>query len=97
MKLPVPLSFDWDDGNIDKNWDKHKIHFKDAEEVFFNKPLKIYIDKVHSTANEVRYISFGKTNESILLTIVFTIRNRQIRIISARKQHPKERKAYEKK
>ena len=93
MKLPVPLSFDWNKGNIDKNWQKHKVHFKEAEEDFLNKPLSLLRDIKHSQSEE-RYIALGITNQKRKLHIVFTIRNNKIRIISARNQSKKERKLY---
>lgn len=96
MKLPIPISFDWNKGNIDKNWEKHKVHFKEAEEIFFNKPLKIYKDIKHSQ-KEDRYIAFGVTNQGRKLNISFTTRNNKIRVISARDQSTKERKIYAKK
>ena len=95
-KLPRPISFDWDKGNIEKNWKKHKVHFKEAEEIFFNKPLKIYKDPEHS-GTEKRYVSYGKTNKGRLLTVVYTYRENKIRTISARDMHKKERRKYEEK
>jgi len=90
-KLPVPLTFDWDPGNVEKNWQKHKVHFKEAEEVFFNKLLIILEDIKHSQ-KENRFIALGITNENRNLYIVFTIRNKKIRIISARNQSKSERR-----
>lgn len=95
-RLPAPLSFEWDKGNIDKNWEKHKVHFKEAEEVLFNKPLKIFPDKEHSK-KEPRYVAFGITNLKRKLTIIFTVGKNKIRIISARNQSRKERRKYVKK
>jgi uncharacterized DUF497 family protein len=96
MKLSIPLAFDWDKGNIDKNWEKHKVHFKEAEEIFFNKPLKIFPDKKHSK-KEKRFLAFGITNLRRKLTIIFTFRKNKLRVISARNQSKKERGEYEKK
>lgn len=93
--LPVPLAFDWDRGNVDKNWEKHKVHFREAEEVFLNKPLLVFPDKKHSIV-EKRFQALGITNNQKGLTIFFTIRNSKIRIISTRKQSKKERKRYAK-
>ena len=98
-KLPIPISFDWDKGNIDKNWEKHVVTNKETEEVFFNKPLKVFPDLKHSEREE-RFIALGVSNKRQDLAIVFTIRNNgseRIRVISARKQNKKERKTYEKK
>lgn len=96
MRLPAPLSFDWDEGNIKKNWKKHGVHYKEAEEVFFNKPLKTYRDIKHSNF-ENRYVTLGVTNQGRKLNISFTIRRNKIRIISARNQSKKERRLYAKK
>lgn len=95
MKLPVPLAFDWDQANIEKNWKIHKVHYKEAEEVFFNRPLKTLKDIKHSQ-KEDRFIALGITNQKRKLHIVFTIREQKIRVISARNQSKKERKIYEK-
>ena len=93
-KLPSPISFDWDKGNLDKNWKKHKVHFKKTEKVFFNRPLKIFKDPKHSET-EQRYVSYGKSKKERMLTVVFTYRENKIRIISARDQHRKEKLIYE--
>ena len=95
-KLPVPLTFDWNQGNIEKNWHKHKVHFKEAEEVFFNKPLIILEDIKHSQ-KENRLIVLGTTNNKRNLYIIFTVREQKIRVISARDQSKSERRLYVKK
>jgi len=95
MKLPKPIKFEWDKGNLDKNWEKHKVHFKEIEEAFLNKPIKIFPDIKHSIDNEKRYLAFGQTDSGTLLTIIFTLRNRFIRVVSARQQNKKERSIYE--
>jgi len=96
VSLPVPISFNWDKGSLEKNWKKHKVHFKEAEEVFFNKPLKIFLDIRHSIV-EKRFQALGVTDNRRKLTIFFTIRNKKIRIISVRNQNKKEEKRYVKK
>ncbi|MBU1000797.1 BrnT family toxin [Patescibacteria group bacterium] len=95
-KLPVPISFNWDQANLEKNWRKHKVHYKEAEEVFLNKPLSIRKDITHSQ-KENRYAALGTTNNSRELYIVFTIRKgNTLRVISARNQSKKERRLYDK-
>lgn len=96
MKLPKPVSFDWDKGNIDKNWGKHKVHYKEAEEVFLNRPLMVFPDIKHSIL-EKRFQALGITDDKRKLSIFFTIRNKKIRIISIRNQNKKEREKYAKK
>lgn len=85
--------FDWDEGNREKNWIKHKIDYKEAEGIFFNKPLIIFDDKKHSV-REKRRGALGTTNKGRVLAIYFTIRNNKIRIISARDQGKKDKAVY---
>lgn len=85
--------FDWDEANRAKNWIKHKVDYKEAEEIFFNKPLIIFDDKKHSV-REKRWGALGKTNKGRVLAIYFTIRNNRIRIISARDQGRKDKTIY---
>ena len=86
--------FQWDIGNIDKNFIKHNVSNTECEEVFFNKPLIINLDENH-LQEEVRYYILGKTNEDRKLFLVFTTRNSLIRVISARDMNKKERTVYD--
>lgn len=94
-RIPQPLEFEWDEGNKDKNFIKHKVNNKEAEEIFFNKPFQVFPDPKHSD-KEQRFVAFGNTNKGRLLTVVFTVRNNKIRVISARNQSSKERSKYAK-
>lgn len=93
--LNEPLKFDWDKGNIDKNWKKHQVSNTECEEIFFDENKKILKDRLHS-GSEDRYIILGKTKKERLLFVVFTIREKKIRVISARDINKKERRLYEK-
>ena len=88
------LQFEWDKGNIGKN-KKHKVEDQEAEEVFFDEGKVILKDKIHSTESEERFILLGKTKKNKLLYIVFTERNENVRIISARNINKKEVHLYE--
>ena len=77
----------------EKNWIKHKVDYKESEEIFFNKPLLISEEVKHSS-KEKRFESQGQTNKGRKLFIAFTIRDNKIRIISARDQDNKERRKY---
>ena len=85
--------FDWDKGNIKKNWERHRVTHIECEEVFFNKPLVVKEDEPHFRGED-RYYVLGKTDNERLLFIVFTTRVNKIRIISARDMNRKERKLY---
>lgn len=93
--IPEPLSFDWDLGNSDKNFQKHNVGCQEAEEVFINQPLIVVEDKKHSK-DEQRFHALGRSNVSRYLFLSFTIRKQQIRIISIRDMNKKEKKIYEK-
>lgn len=85
--------FEWNKGNITKNWERHEVSFIECEEVFFNKPFVVKECESRSKA-EARYYALGKTDEGRLLFVVFTIRENKIRVISARDMSRKERKLY---
>ena len=87
------IKFEWDEGNLSKNWTKHNVDSFESEEIFFNKPLITLRDEKHSKI-ESRYIALGRTNSGGLLLVVFTIRGEVIRVISAKDMHKKERTVY---
>src|SRR4030043_2109146 len=87
------IKFDWNKHNKHKNWDKHKVDFREVEEIFLNRPIKTLYDIKHSQ-KEDRFIAFGRRNKNRKLLVVFTIRKNKIRIISARDMSRKERKTY---
>jgi uncharacterized DUF497 family protein len=87
------IGFEWDEGNKEKNWIDHQVTVTESEEVFFNQPLFV-TDSTQQNESEDRYYALGQTNMERLLFIVFTIRKKQIRVISARDMSRKERKVY---
>jgi uncharacterized protein len=87
------LGFQWDQGNSDKNWEKHKVSKSECEQAFFNIPIVIADDTKHSI-DENRWYILGRTDTDRLLFIVFTIREKLIRVISARNMNKKEREIY---
>ncbi|HEY3876661.1 MAG TPA: BrnT family toxin [Candidatus Kapabacteria bacterium] len=62
-------SFEWDAGNKDKSWKKHRVSDAEAEEIFGNVPLQFSDDPKHSTS-ETRYAVLGKTDGNRLLSVV---------------------------
>ena len=87
-------SFDWDDGNSTKSLKKHGVTRDEIEDAIQNAPI-VYTDERHSTVTEKRYVAFCESTAGRQLFIVFTFRNKEIRIISARPMSRKERKWYE--
>lgn len=97
MKIPLSFDveeFDWDANNIEKNRERHQVEPGECEEVFFNQPLLVAQDQVHSIGEE-RYHALGHSNTGRKLLIVFTVRGKNLRVISARDMSRKERTAYE--
>jgi uncharacterized DUF497 family protein len=88
--------FDWDEGNSRKNVEKHGVGQSEAESIFFNEPLLVLEDTRHSQAED-RFHALGETDDARQLHITFTLRQdgTQIRVISARAMHRKERAVYE--
>jgi len=85
--------FDWDESNSRKNWIKHRVTPVECEQIFFNQPLLVKDDALHSET-EKRFLALGKTDKSRSLFIAFTLRGDLIRVISARDMSRKEREVY---
>jgi len=93
-KIQHNLAFDWDKGNIDKNYLKHNISQNEAEQVFLDNKLQVKKDYKHS-GTEKRYLGLGVTRADKLLFVAFTYRKELVRIISARIASKNERRLYE--
>lgn len=85
--------FEWDDGNNEKNWLRHKVTQAEAEQIFLNRPILI-IQATKPARAEPRNAALGKTNHGRFLFVVFTIRGSKIRVISARPMSRKEHDIY---
>lgn len=86
--------FQWDEGNAPKIWEKHRVTPGEVEQAFLNQPLVAAPDPAHSS-HEARFYALGRTDEGRGLFLVFTIRGRSLRVISARDMSRRERKEYE--
>ncbi|MBD3823352.1 MAG: BrnT family toxin [Epsilonproteobacteria bacterium] len=95
LNIDSIIGFDWDNGNILKNEIKHGLKWQIIEEVFFNDPLILLEDTLHSSNEECRCAALGFTNEKRLISVIFTKRSHKIRVISARPMSQKERSFYE--
>lgn len=90
--LPGWDGFEWDAANLLKNWEKHRVSASECEQVFFNRPL---VAGAADTQNEVRHYALGITDAGRRLFVVFTVRSRKIRVISARDMSRRERKVFD--
>jgi len=98
MAFPNELAqcsgFQWDEGNATKNWTLHQVSQAEAEQAFFNRPVIVASALRHST-EEPRYAALGQTDAGRRLSIVFTLRDTLVRVISARDMSRPERRIYE--
>jgi uncharacterized protein len=85
---------EWDEGDLLKNWERHLVSSGECEQVFFNRPLVAAPDEGHS-GKEPRFYALGHTDADRYLFVLFTIRGRLVRVVSARDMNGRERKAYE--
>ncbi len=87
---------EWDEGNVRKNWEKHRVSTTEVEEALRNEPFLDYsADKY--LGSEKRRIVKSRTDAGRYLFIVYTERNNKIRPICTRDMHSTERKQYHEK
>ncbi len=92
-RLAGCTGFEWDEGNVTKLLARHGVSVAECEQVFFNEPLLIAEDLVHSVV-EPRWAAWGRTAEGRALAVVFTLRGDRIRALAARNMNRKERRRY---
>lgn len=81
----------WDAGKANANWKKHRVHFEEAETVFYDPLVESIGDPDHSD-EENRYRAIGTSRTDRLLVIAYTIRDDDVWLISARVATPAERR-----
>ena len=86
------MSYEWDPKKAASNLRKHDIDFADAVTVFEDE-LALTIDD--DDRDEKRFVTIGMDALARILVVVYTWRADNIRIISARKAGPEERRHYE--
>ncbi len=86
------MTYQWDSDKAATNLRKHGIDFADAVSVFSD-DLAITISD--ERFDEERFITVGIDAFGRVLVVVYTWRDNEIRLISARKATRNERKQYE--
>ena len=86
--------FEFDPDKATVNVRKHGVSFADAEGVFLDS-LAIHRDDADGDYDEERYVALGMNNIGQLLVVVYTLRDDNVRLISARRATRRERKQYE--
>jgi uncharacterized protein len=76
------------------NYRKHGVSFEEAATALEDRLSKVLPDPDHSD-DEERFVAFAMSPRGRLLVIAHTIRGDRIRLISARRATPQERRIYE--
>ena len=84
------MKFEWDENKNISNYKKHGIDFYLATEVFSDASA---VEASRLVNGEERVQVIGKI-EDVILSVAYSIRNNNIRIISARVASKKERQTY---
>jgi uncharacterized DUF497 family protein len=92
------MRFEWDEAKNRHNIAKHKVSFETARLVFEDPQALSVPERI--VGSEERWQTLGTIGGAVVLLVAHTYREEggeeAIRIISARKATPRERKAYEK-
>ncbi len=91
------MVFEWDERKNRRNQAKHQVSFEAARQVFEDPQAISVLDRVE--VGEERWQTLGMAAGVVVLLVAHTYREEggveHIRMISARKATPRERKIYE--
>ena len=89
------MRFTWDEAKADGNLRKHGVSFEEAATVFADENGRLRHDPDHSQAED-RFLLLGLSATLRLLIVCHVYRENDevVRIISARKATPNERRQY---
>ena len=92
----MPIRFEWDPRKERRNQQKHGVGFDEASTVFAD-TLSITIPDPDHSDDEERWLTMGFSHRQRLLVVVHTEQDEHesVRIISARRADPDERREYE--
>jgi uncharacterized DUF497 family protein len=88
-----PPGFEWDAGKARSNLRKHGIDFADVPPVFEDDRAVTMPDDL-TAVDERRFLTLGCDGRGRVLVVAYTWRGSAIRIVSARKATPRERREY---
>lgn len=86
------VDFEWDDTKARANIARHDVSFETARKVFGDPFALDWLDD-REDYGEARSVALGLAGHRVLW-VAYTMRDRRIRIISARIAEPRERRAY---
>ena len=88
------MHFEWDASKGASNLKKHRVSFDEAVTVFYD-PLAATFDDPDHSQDESRFVTVGYSAQGRLLVVCHVERGRVVRLISARRATPRERKRHE--
>jgi uncharacterized protein len=90
--MSSPTDFEWDEEKATSNFAKHRISFEAATAAFAD-PDALHLDATRRGDGENREKLVGMI-EGRLFTVVFTLCDEVVRMISARRANKREEKSY---
>jgi uncharacterized DUF497 family protein len=90
--MEVDFQFQWDETKRQYNIEKHGIDFVDAAEIFDD--VRIEFEDSRRRYGEPRMCTFGFM-QGQLICVIYTLRNEEVRLISARKANEREKRKYD--
>ena len=89
------LTFEWDESKNRANQLKHGVSFEEARSAFLDENARLIADSEHSD-DESRFVILGLSIRARVLVVCHCYRkpSETIRIISARRAGPSERREY---
>ena len=88
------MGYEWDPEKEKANHAKHGVHFADAVGALEDERA---LTEPDATTSEERFKTLGTDFLGRVVVVVYTYRGENIRLISARKARPRQRKTYERK
>ena len=88
------MRFEWDGSKAASNLKKHRVSFDEAVTVFYDPLAATFGDPGHSQ-DENRLVTVGYSAQGRLLVVCHVERGGAVRLISARRATPRERKRHE--
>ena len=85
--------FEWDEERARSNKRKYGVDFADAASLLNDEQAITMRDEL-SAVNEVRFLTLGRDSLGRILVVAFTRLGSDVRLISARKATPAERRQY---
>ena len=85
------MNFEWDPGKAEANRRKHGVDFADAVGVF-DDPFALTEEDPHPS--DERFVTLGRDLPDRLVVVSWLLSDESIRLISARRATPRERRQY---